>query len=703
MSETIGTYYFQLAPSTEGISNNISKALGDAGETGGKSFSNSFGKVLGTSGAVIGGITAAIGGVTTAVVNSTSSVAEYADHIDKMSQKLGISAEAYQEWDAVLEHSGASIDSMSRGMNTLQKNAAESADKFAALGLSEEQVASMSTEDLFSAVISGLQEMGEGAERTAIANELLGGAAKELGPLLNTSAEDTQAMKDRVHELNGVLSDEAVSAGAAFQDQLQDMQTAQESLTRNLMANFLPSITEVMGGLTDIFSGDYASGLNGISNGINHIVDEISAKLPEVMKIGTRIILTLGKAIVSNAPDLISAGMDVIKELALGLTQALPTILDTVVEIITTVIDSLTTTLPTLLPKVLEAVISLITSLIGHLPEILASLLELVKAIADSLLTDVLPMLIQALPDIILGIVNFIIEAIPQIIAAVINIITAIVEAFPTIIATLVEAIPEIIVGIITALLTAIPQLVMAGIQLFISLITALPQIIIEIVKAIPEIIKGIVNGLKEAWPQIKEAGEELLTMLGNGLSNLGSTISNAVRTIWNSLKEKLTEKIESMKNIGKNILQGLIDGITSMASKVADTVSNIASSISDGFKNFFGIASPSKLFAQYGGFIDEGLAIGIEKNTGIVEDAVGDLNGAVLGSVSASAAGYSSRQLSSAGDNGIYGLLAEYLPYLTQGNNMNVSLEGDAEALFRIVRRQNNAFKKQTGSSAFA
>ena len=88
MADTIGTYYFQLAPSTEGISKSISSALGDAGEKSGKSFAGTFGKVMGTTGAVIGTITAAVGGISTALVGATNSVATYGDNIDKMSQKF---------------------------------------------------------------------------------------------------------------------------------------------------------------------------------------------------------------------------------------------------------------------------------------------------------------------------------------------------------------------------------------------------------------------------------------------------------------------------------------------------------------------------------------------------------------------------------------------------------------------------------------
>jgi len=47
----------------------------------------------------------------------------------------------------------------------------------------------------------------------------------------------------------------------------------------------------------------------------------------------------------------------------------------------------------------------------------------------------------------------------------------------------------------------------------------------------------------------------------------------------------------------------------------VSGTISSICSSIIATFKSFFGIHSPSKLMAEMGGYLDEGLANGIAGN----------------------------------------------------------------------------------------
>jgi phage-related protein len=666
MADTIGTYYFQLAPSAEGISKSISEAMGDAGGTASKSFGASFSKALGTGGAIVGGIATAVGGITTAFASGVADVASYGDEIDKMSQKMGISATAYQEWDAVMQHSGTSMESLKASMKTMANAAQSGNEAFQALGISEEQVATMSQEDLFSAVITGLQGMEEGTERTYLASQLLGRGATELGALLNTSAEDTQAMKDRVHELGGVLSDEAIKAGAAFQDQLQDMQTASQGLVKQMMSEFLPGVTEVMGGLTDIFAGDTDKGAEGIANGISTTLEKVTAKLPEIMKVGSTIVLSLADSIIKNLPSVIRTGMEVIQTLILGISEMLPQIVTMAASVIVEIVNGLSEAAPVLIPAVLDAVMQAIFALIDNLPTILEAVLGLVESISSAVTTKGLPMLLEKLPDIIVGIVNFIISAIPQILTSVIQITLEIVKAFPSMLAQIVAALPKIIVGVIDALISNLPMFIDAGIQLFVGLIGALPEIIVALVDAVPDIIDGICDAFTDP------------------------------------------KTLSAMADSGKALMDGLINGIKSMISAVGDTVKNVATNIVDGFKDFMGIHSPSTVFEGFGENIDKGLANGINGGQSAVTSAMNDLNNSVLGDISANAnvaydGGYSTRSVASTNDNSVYGLLAQYLPYLAQGSNVTVTLEPNADGLFTIVKRANNDYKKQTGRSAFA
>ena len=190
----------------------------EGAEKSASSFGANLKKGIGVAaGVTAAGITAVTGATvagTKALIDGVASVSEYGDRIDKMSQKMNMSATAFQEWDFVMQHAGTSIDSMQASIKTLSNAAETGNEAFQTLGITEEQIASMSGEELFGATIEALQNVEDETQRTYLAGQLLGRGATELGPLLNMSSEELNEMKQQAHDLGGVLSDEAVKDAA---------------------------------------------------------------------------------------------------------------------------------------------------------------------------------------------------------------------------------------------------------------------------------------------------------------------------------------------------------------------------------------------------------------------------------------------------------------------------------------------------------
>ncbi|MBQ1576960.1 MAG: hypothetical protein IIZ83_08370 [Oscillospiraceae bacterium] len=411
MAETIAQAYVQILPSTEGIKGQLTELLGGEAESAGGKAGNAWSKAFGVGAAAVGALATGVTALGSELLSQTGELAAYGDNIDKMSQKMGLSATAYQEWSAIMQHSGASIDSMQRGMTTLSSAVESGSEAFAAIGISLEDAAAMSQEDLFAAVITGLQGMEEGTERTVLAQQLLGGSSRELGALLNTSAEETEAMRQRVHELGGVMSDEAVKAAAAYQDTLQDMQTSLGGLKRNMISDFLPGVTEAMSGLTDIFTGNSDEGLGKISSGIDSVAKTLTEKAPQFLQVGAKIIEALGQAIISNAPQLISAASQVILTLTTDLIQSLPELISVGFDIILTLADALIQALPELIPALVDVILTIVEKLTE--PDTLMMLVDvafqLIGAVAMGLI-EAIPKLIEKVPEIIKNLVEAIIR-----------------------------------------------------------------------------------------------------------------------------------------------------------------------------------------------------------------------------------------------------------------------------------------------------
>ena len=226
-------------------------------------------------------------------------VSKNLDNIDKMSQKLGLSTDAYQEWDYVMQISGTSIDNMAMGLKTLTnkfddaKNGSSNAvEMFEKLGLSMDDIKDLSREDLFSQVIYAFQGMEDSAERAALANDLLGRSGQELAPLFNTSAEETQNLIAQVRDLGGVMSEDAVKQGAQFQDSLTGLKTAFAGASASLLEKLIPAITDLMDRIAEFVA-------NG---GLDKIIDTLEKLAPVIAAVVSAI---AGFKIVSGVISLV--------------------------------------------------------------------------------------------------------------------------------------------------------------------------------------------------------------------------------------------------------------------------------------------------------------------------------------------------------------------------------------------------------------
>ena len=97
----------------------------------------------------------------------------------------------------------------------------------------------------------------------------------------------------------------------------------------------------------------------------------------------------------------------------------------------------------------------------------------------------------------------------------------------------------------------------------------------------------------------------------------------------WNSLVDTIKNLPAKFLDYGKNIVQGLIDGINNGIENAKKAAGGLAKAIIDKFTTETDIHSPSKLFEQFGIYIDQGLANGITAAQGYVDEAMqGLING---------------------------------------------------------------------------
>lgn len=115
---------------------------------------------------------------------------------------------------------------------------------------------------------------------------------------------------------------------------------------------------------------------------------------------------------------------------------------------------------------------------------------------------------------------------------------------------------------------------------------------------------------------------------------NAWDSIKNAATSMWSAVKEileSISTKFKEITEIGGNLVVGLWNGIKDKTTWVLDKIRGFGQSILNGIKKVFGIASPSKEMAWMGKMLDQGLAQGIERNVGVVSDAMGAVTDATM------------------------------------------------------------------------
>lgn len=619
----VGTAYVRIEPTAKGIGNKIEDVLNNetsgTGERVGSKLAGGVGNALkvglGATAAIAGTAAAGMAALGKTIVSNSKEAAAYGDNVDKMSQKLGLSAKGYQEWDYVLSQSGADINSMSAGLKTLTnklddaKNGGEGAqDMFKALGLSMDDLANMSREDVFSAVISGFQGMEDSTERAALANDLFGRSGQELTPLFNTTVEETDKLKQAANDLGMVMGDSAVKDAAAFSDSMDNLSRAFDGAKNQIGAAFMPSLTEVTNGLANLIAGNDGA-KESIVNGFSSMGQSIAEAMPRVV--------------------------DTFGTLVAAVAEIAPTV-------ITSLGDGLLKALPEIFPAVVSAVMSLAKAFIDNLPMIIEVGVQLIGELCMGI-AEALPELIPAAIDAILTLVDTLLNNVDMLIDCAVQLVTGLVVGIAKALPVLIQKAPEIIIKFAAALIGAIPQLL----------------------SAVAKIMTSFINAIREVFPKLGDVGKNLVDGLKNGIINA-----------WN----------------------GLVD-------KVKDMANNLVGAV----KSVFKINSPSKVFAQIGDYCVQGFDDGFEDfGSGAVKDvksAMEDLSSVATPTFNAemTASADASKYRSVGGNTSdLYGLLAQYLPLLERSTNVNVSLEGDAQGLFRQVRTQTNQFIKSTGASPF-
>lgn len=278
-------------------------------------------------------------------------------------------------------------------------------------------------------------------------------------------------------------------------------------------------------------------------------------------------------------------------------------------------------------------IIPRVTQILSGMGAAIEQLAPILAAEIPGLVTSVLPSLVSAGAQLLVGVVTGLISALPQLVAAVPEIVASVVEAFqengPAILAAgtallamfttgvgngipaFIEKLPEVVDGFLNFITEHLPDVLDKGVELLSNLVNGIISAIPEMVAALPQIITSFTKFIANNFPKIISAGMDILLNLVNGILKAIPDLVASLPQIINAIVDGISALMGSIVDIGKNIVEGIWQGIQNMASWIKDKVTGFFSGVVDGVKGLLGIHSPSTVFADMGKNMALGLGQG--------------------------------------------------------------------------------------------
>lgn len=277
-------------------------------------------------------------------------------------------------------------------------------------------------------------------------------------------------------------------------------------------------------------------------------------------------------------------------------------------EVLSTLLTNLANSLPNLVNIGTNILQNLILGIQTNLPQLAQSAISIVTSLLNFLLTN-MPLLInmgmQFILQLIVGLGQALPQLIPQAVNAVITLVNGLIDNLPA----LIDAGIQLLLGVVTGIVEALPQLIDAIPQIITKLVETLtkPDMLGKIIEGAIKLMVALAAGLIQAIPQILGAIPQIISSIGEAFRDYD----------WGAL--------------GQSLLQGLLNGFSNAGNIIWSAIKKVGSSMIDGIKSFFGIHSPSRVFADLGEYLPQGFAVGINRDATVAVKSVKKMNKSIL------------------------------------------------------------------------
>lgn len=248
----LGSQMGLLSPQMSGAVQGVLGAL--------EPLAKSLGTVHGGLAALIGvGAAAGVG-----VLGLAVHTAETAEHLNALSQATGVSVATLSGLGEVAGISGIGVDQLAKGLERMGRSAfaaaqaaptASNAYKTLGIAVTDASGAMRDQTALFEDISTKFAAMKDGAEKTALAQQIFGRAGAELIPVFNRGGAEIADLVEHFTKLGAVMTGETAAAAEKVKENMALLEGGFTGVQNEILSGLAPALTvltnQMVAGLED--------------------------------------------------------------------------------------------------------------------------------------------------------------------------------------------------------------------------------------------------------------------------------------------------------------------------------------------------------------------------------------------------------------------------------------------------------------------
>lgn len=280
-----------------------------------------------------------------------------------------------------------------------------------------------------------------------------------------------------------------------------------------------------------------------------------------------------------------------------------------------------------------------ITTLVDNFLAMAQAFSGIGEAVAEGGVIGALDMLARVFADLtgidLTGIIDALANAIPMLLTTGENVLGALEQVVQSIWEYITTAIPGLVQELVSAisgffeafagylqefwkwmepLVTFLKETFLDGIMVAWEQIQILIEMIIGAISGVLQMFEGFFDGVTAALQGDFEAAAEAVKTAWDGVLVFFGSVADGIKGLFDGIVGYFAE-------IGANMFAGLKSGFEN----VAEWASDVGNSIKGAFKKVFDINSPSRVFAEYGKFMAQGLEVGWNSEMDSIQRTMSD------------------------------------------------------------------------------